>query len=972
MRFRVLGPMEFFDSAEWRPIGAAKWRTLLALLLIDADRVVSGDRLAAEMWADSPPKTVDNQIHGYVSRLRRLFGPGQEHLLVTQAPGYRLRVGPEESDLGQFVTLADRGRSALRAGGLDAAARDLDAALGLWRGTAFEDVPTTPSVQAAVARLADARMDATEDLTEVRLLRGEHGAVVTELADLVALHPFRERLRQLQMLALYRQDRQADALAAYGELRTLLAEELGVDPSQHVRQLYEQILRADPTLLAPVADTEGTVPTNLVLPVHQLPPDVPDFTDRTEPLAAVLETLAARTDSGPPPVAVVVGGPGVGKSSLAVHSAHAANEQFPDGQLYLDLAGTSARPRDPGELLAEILGALGVSGNCVPDDLSARASLYRSLLARRRMLLVLDDAAHTRQVRPLLPSTGSCALLITSRRQVTDLAGARHIELDMLPPEAARQLFTAIVGQQRVAAEAEHADAILRSCGYLPLAIRISGGKLASRTRWPLQVLRERLADESRRLNELRVGELGVRASFDLSLRLLPAEAVRAFAFLGLLGGQPVPAWVLGPLLDRDDADDILDVLLDANLIQITDTDAIGQPRYRLHDLLRTYAVEATDGFPPQSRRAAVERLLAAWLHLAEHAAEHLPPSLFRPTPGTSPRRQLPPDLTRRVAADPLAWFDAERATLRAAVTLAAEWDLDELAWELAAALVPYYDLRSLHHDWRHSHHTALGPNRAADNERGEAVLRSGLAQVQVYRDDFDSARPNLLRSLELYRRLGDKRGEALAAASLATIERVLGDHDQALAHAMNALDLVTATGDRHIEAQLRNGVAVIHLAQQRLDEARARFHEALELSRQLGDVHREAVVLREMSRLHSKRGDAASALEHLGRALTIFDTLHDERCMAYTLLGMGRVHATRQEKAHASKALTRAAELFKQYGDRMEEATCWQLLGELNTEHQDLPTARIYLTHALQIWQTFGADQQATAITAELERLAR
>jgi DNA-binding SARP family transcriptional activator/tetratricopeptide (TPR) repeat protein len=968
MRFRVLGPMEFLDTTGWRRIGAAKWRTLLAVLLIEADRVVSGDHLAAELWGDSPPKTVENQIHGYVARLRRLLGAGRGQLLVTQAPGYRLRVGPEDSDLGRFTTLADRGRSALRAGDVDAAARDLNDALALWRGDAFEDVPATPTVQATTARLAEARTDATEDLAEVRLLRGEHGAVVAELADLVPRHPFRERLRQLQMLALYRQGRQADALTAYGELRTLLADELGVDPSRDVQQLYEQILRADPALL--VAGTRDAVPAGLVLPVHQLPPDVPDFTDRTEALSTVLETLAARSDSGPPPVAVVVGGPGVGKSSLAVHSAHTANEQFPDGQLYLDLAGTTTRPRDPAELLAEMLAALGVSGRGIPDDLSARASLYRSMLAGRRILLVLDDAAHTGQVRPLLPSTGSCAVVITTRRQVTDLVGARHIELDMLGPAAARELFTAIVGEQRVAAEADDADAILRSCGYLPLAIRISGGKLAGRTRWPLRVMRERLEDESRRLNELRIGELGVRASFDLSLQMLPDVAVEAFAFLGLLGAQPVPAWVLNPLLDRHDADEVLDALLDANLIQVTGTDAIGQPRYRLHDLLRTYAVEATGGYPRDSRRAAVERLLATWLHLAEHASKLLPPSLFRPTPGGAPRRPLRPDLVPRVAADPLAWFDAERATLQGAVALAAEWDMDELAWELAATLVPYYDLRSLHHEWQRSHHIALGPNRGAGNERGEAVLLNGLAQVQVYRDDFDSARPNLQRSLQLYRQIGDKRGEALATASLATIEHVLGDFDQALAHAMNALDLVTVTGDRHIEAQLRNGVAAIHLAQHQLDEAQTRFHEALELSRQLGDIHREAVVLREMSQLHRKRGETAEALEHLRRALTIFDTLHDERCMAYTLLRMGRAHATRQEKAQASTALTRAAELFKRYGDRMEEATCWQLLGELNSEHQDHPAARVYLTHALNIWQMFGAEQQASAITAKLQQL--
>ncbi|EWM10794.1 AfsR/SARP family transcriptional regulator [Kutzneria sp. 744] len=950
MRFRVLGRVELLDDAEWRRIGAAKWRSLLAVLLVERDRVVSNDRIAAELWGERQPRTVDNQIYGYVARLRRLLGPEQ---LVTQSPGYRLHVYAADTDAGQFAVLAGRGRAALRSGDFESAARDLDAALELWRGNPYEDVPVSPMIRAEADRLAEARVDALEDWAEAQLARGEHGAVLARLADFITRHPLRERLRQTQMLALYRQGRQAEAIGVYIELRSLLAEELGVDPGGAVQRLYEQIVRADPAL--------AVRPTTAVSPVHQLPPDIPDFTGRADTLAQVVDAVSSGSEDGPPPVTVLVGGPGVGKSSLAVHAAHAVRPRFADGQLYLDLGGTSVRPRDPAMLLAEVLGALGVRGEWVPDDLNARAALYRSLLARRRMLLVLDDAADAGQVRPLLPPNGNCAVLITTRRSVADLPGARHLELDVFAAAEARDLFTAIVGARRVEAEPEHAEAILRACGYLPLAIRISGGKLAGRAKWPLRALRERLDDESQRLDELRVGESGVRASFELSLRSLPDDAARGFALLGLSCARSVPAWVLGPLLGRARADDVMDVLLDASLVQVVDTDVTGQLRYQLPSLLRAYAVEVAGGYSLEDRRAAVVRLLGAWLYVAEKAAESLPPSLFRPTPGSSVRVKAPVDVGR----DPLGWFEAERATALDAVALAAEWGLDELAWELAAAMVSYYDLRSLHQEWLRGHEIALGAVRKAGNLKGEAVLLTELAQVQIYRDQFDTAVPTLHRALELYRGLGDRRGEALATGALATIERFRGRHADALDHARQALELVIAAGDRHIEAQLRNGIAVIHLAQGSAAEAETWFESALQLSRQTGDVHREAVVLREMSQLSPDR-----ALERLRAAHDMFEQLGDDRCLAYTLLRMGQVYAALRDGFQTAVVLTRAATWFQRDGDRMGEASCWQLLGELDIGYENRAAARLHLGRALALWQTFGAEEPALSVRARLEEL--
>jgi DNA-binding SARP family transcriptional activator len=969
MRLRVLGPLEFHDGNEWRGVSASKWRALLAVLVIEADRVVSLDRIAVELWGDAQPKTVDNQIHGYVARLRRLLSDGRGHLLVTQSPGYRLLIGPDDNDIGRFVALVEQGRSALRDGAVDQATSNLAEALALWRGSAFQDVPATPLVQAETQRLNELRASAWEDFAEARLLRGEHAAVAAELAELIAEEPLRERARELQMLALYRNGRQAEALAVYSDVRRLLADQLGVDPSLSLQRLHGQILGADPALTP--ADTQDP-PSGTALPVHQLPPDVPDFAGRAEPLGIVTEVLAGRVTNGPPPIVVVTGAPGVGKSSLAVHAAHGLRADFPDGQLYMDLAGTSTAPRDPTVVLGEALRALGVIDRWIPEGLDARASLYRSLLAHRRMLLVLDDAANSGQVRPLLPPSDTCAVVITSRLMANDLVGARLVDLDVLESSEARQLLVGIVGAERVDAEPDQAEAILRFCGYLPLAIRICGGRLAGRTSWPLRVLRERLDDESRRLNELRVGELGVRASFDLSLHSLPVMAVQAFSFLGLLGAQTVPGWVLGPLLDRQDTDEVLDLLVDANLVRLAGTDAIGQPRYRLHDLLRTYAVEAAETVAPRVRTAALSRLLSAWLHLVEEASGSLPPSLFQPPRGTSPRYSELPPQTHRLLADPTAWFDAERVSLLNAVSLATEWKLDELAWELAATMVPHYDLRSMHEDWHLSHHMALRVVRDTGNRRGEATLRVALAQVQIYRDLFDEAGDNLRRARQLCREIGDRRGEALASSGFGTIERVLGRHVKARVHVERALELAIASGDRALEAQLRCSVAMINLAEGRTDLARVLFDQAVGLARRLGDAHREAVILRKMSQLHRELGDAEGALACLDRARTIFEDLDDERCTAYTLMNMGPIYAERRDRTQTTAALTGAAALFERDGDRLNEATCWQVLGELHATQDDPATARLHLTRALRLCQSFDAEEQMSEIRTRLHQLER
>ena len=964
--FGVLGPVVVWREAAELPIGTAKHRRLLTILLLHNNERVSRARIIEAMWPAGPPASADNLVQKYVGELRRAVDPTGE-LVISAQGGYRIRIDPADLDVQVFGQRLDRARRARTRGEPDQAAAELAAALELWRGEPFEGLDVDRAATERM-RLGEQRSTAMEDLAEVRLSDGGHDAVAAELAQLTASHPLRERAHALHMLALYRQGRPAEALTVYTQVRQLLADELGVDPDPALRRLYEQILRADPALGRPIALVLGqaTGPS----PVSQLPSDLADFIGRADHIDTLVAALSGAAPDRPPAVISIVGSPGVGKSSLAVHVAHAVRASFPDGQLYLELAGTSEDPREPTDVLAEVLRVLDVTGAAVPETLHERAALYRSLLAHRRMLIVLDDAAHAGQVRQLLPATGGCAVVVTSRNLLSDLPNSRHVDLDVFTPDEAGQLLAATVGADRVAREPDQAAAILESCGHLPLAIRIAGAKLVGRRAWSLRVLRERL-DERRRLDELRIGELGVRASFDLSMRQLPEAAARALCLLALQGPQTWPGWVVAPLLHRPVADDVLDLLVDSSLVRLVGADALGQPRYRLHDLLRAYAGEAADAISRSERTEAIGRLLGAWLELLGRAVDRLPPSLFRPVPGRSPRLPLPPALTERLLVDPRGWLDAEREGLLNAVRLAAEWEMDEQAWELATAAVPYYDLHCRYEEWRRGHLLALRAVRAAGNRRGEAALLRGTGQVNVYRDAYDQATEDFTALWRLSQEIDDQRGTALGIAGLATVARVQGRYAEALDLGMRALDIVVREADRQVEAQVRNGIASIHLAMGQEDKAALWFGDALALALTLGDTHREAVVLRQLSTLHMRRGDPAQALTCLYSALRTFTELGDERCCGYTLLVLGRVFADQGDRLRGRSTLARAAELFGRTGDRWNEAECWQLLGQLDAGNGDDSDAREYLLRAQRLWRSVGATTRADGTTKILHSLA-
>ncbi|MFB9909526.1 AfsR/SARP family transcriptional regulator [Allokutzneria oryzae] len=960
MSFRVLGPLEVAAGGRVLSLGGAKPRMLLGSLLLNPNRLVSTDLLVEVLWPHSPPRSAVANLRTYVSTLRsglRGDGDGHEDRIRALTSGYSLHVEPEELDLLRFDQLVEQAQRERATGRPERALELLRQAGSLWRGRPLEGLPASPGWQAALGRLAERRLAATEERLAMQIATGEYTNAIAELHGLLDEHPFREELWRQLMLALHGCGRRAEALHAYTVVRGRLADELGVEPGPELRHVHRLVLSGER------AEEPSSVSVIEPRQVCQLPPDTPDFTGRAPQLSEVLGVLA---EPGRMPVAIVVGAPGIGKTTLATHAAHKARTRFPDGQLHVDLGGTSRAPRDPGTVLAEFLRALGVPGAAVPEGTHERAARFRSMLADRRMLVVLDDAANAAQVRPLLPATAGCAVLVTSRSRIAELPGAHQVELGVFTPAEAVTLLGSIAGQERVAGDDESADRLLRACGHLPLAIRIAGAKLAGRQGWPLRVLADRLDDESRRLNELRLGELGVRASMDLSYRGLDPQAARAMRLLGLLEGPSQPGWVVGALLGTEDYDDALDALVDANLLRLAGVDCAGQPRYAMADLLRVYAREMLRADPAAEREAAVERVAGGWLTLAERACAHLPTSIFAPATGAAPRWSPEAAVLRLVTADPVGWLTAETQALVAAV----EHGPRGAAQELAACLVPWFDLRSHFDEWRRTHEAALAGALEDHDRWGEAVLLRGLGQLALYQDRYPEAVEQFQRSRGLFDSVGDEHGAAIAVSGLAAVDRVLGRTEEARRNCTAALRMFVNAGDRHGEAYARNVLGVIHLAEGKHAAALGEFSSALRLSRALADRHREAHVLHELGRLHFTLGRTSAAVAETERALGIFEAIGDTQGEVYARQQLGDMHAQLGDEARAAALLRTALEGHRRIGDRRGEASTAQALGELHQAAGRLDPARTHLALARQLWRELGAEEQASELSTTLAAL--
>ncbi|WP_328614120.1 tetratricopeptide repeat protein [Amycolatopsis sp. NBC_00355] len=943
LTIRVLGPLEVTAGGRVIALGGPKPRLLLAALALQPNVVVSTDVLVEVLWPDSAPRSAAANIRTYVHSLRRRFAeidPELGERISSRASGYLLTASPDELDHLSFTASAGEAREMLDRGDAESALELLDRADARWRGEVLEGLPHDHSWGATVARLAELRLSVQEQRLRARIDLGRTGEAVAELRGLVTEHPLREELWGQLIVALRAAGRTADAVEAYESAQRVLREELGAEPGARLREL-----RA--TLVVPES-VPATRPAD-VAPVCQLPLDLPDFTGRDDVLREVVALMRERAGSGAPAVIVLSGAPGVGKSAVAIRVAHAAREDFPDGQLHVDLAGTSSSPRAPMGVLAELLHALGIPDAGLPRELAERAALLRSRLAGRRMCVVLDDAGSAAQVRPLLPGAGACAVLVTSRLRLPGLAGAKPVDVDLLPEAEGARLLEGIVGAERVAAEPESAAAILRQCGHLPLAIRVAGAKLTHRPGWTLRLLADRLRDERRRLDELRVGDLAVRASVTLSYDLLPMSAATAFRGLGLLGPVQFPAWTVAAVLGRREADDVLDVLVDGHLVELVGSDSAGQPRYRLHDLLRVYAVELAEQSDAAKTRAGLRRVLEGYLALALEAARRMPLHFFGMyCDDELPRPQLPADVLPDETA---AWFAAERHTSVAAVSLAAEHGFDDLAWQLASALTPYFDLRGHQDDWHSTHILALASARRTGSLRAEAIVQRNLGQYLLYQDEYAQSRMAFDESKALFERVGDAQGVGIALTGLATILRIEGEDDRALDHCHEALKLFAEADDPHGEAVARIGAGAVWMSRGCYAAAKRWFTDALELSAAIGDRHREAHAFKRLGLLYQHQGNLAAAREHVDQAIALFTELGDDHCVGYANQNLGELCLHSGDFAHAQLLLVNSLSVHRRNGDRRSEAEVSQLLGELHRALSQPERSREYSERALAIW---------------------
>ncbi|MGH8932741.1 MAG: tetratricopeptide repeat protein [Egibacteraceae bacterium] len=908
MEIRVLGPLEIADGDRQVLLGPQQ-AVVLAALLLEEGRVVPRSRLIDLLWGDETQVSAGTTLRSHVLNLRRLLEPGrkvgeQPKVLlasgVGDVAGYALRVLPEQVDANRFQRLLEEGRAALMVDDPLTAVARLRAGLALWRGPALAGVADRPFALHEVARLEGLRRAALQARIQADLTLGHHAEVVGELEGLVAQHPDDEGLRRYLALALYRSQRPEEAARVCQEGLELL-HEYGLD-SAALQVLQRDILHQAPEL-------EWAPPGSLH--PFQLPPDISEFTGRRSELAALRARLGSTRET--PYQAVVIsaidGKPGIGKSALALHAAHELAPQFPDGVLYVNLRGAERQRLAPMQALGQFLRALGIAGEKVPAEAEAASGLYRTLLAGKRMLIVLDNAADADQVRPLLPSSPGCAVIVTSRAPLADLEGGAPLSLRLLDEDEAVALLARLGGRRRVDAEPAEALAVARHCGLLPLALRIAGARLRARPSWPVAALARRLADERRRLGELRVGELGVRASFQLSYGGLDAAEARAFRLLGLLEGSDATAGVAAALTRSTvpEIEAILERLVDAQLLETPSPD-----RYRFHDLLRLFARERAEAEDDACERAAaVERALRWYLATTEQANAQLRPAVLRASEDDQredEQREIDPFPNRGAALD---WLESERANLVAAAQQAAALApaaVASVAWRLSDSLLRFFFLQKHWADWQKVGEVGVQAAQRSGNRAGEAGPRNSLGMICFEQRRFDEAIAYYEESLAISREVGDRARESMVLTNLGNVRVEQGRFAEAIGFFEQSLALNRELQDRIGEGYVLNELGIVHHSQERFEHALTYYHRALRIWREVGDPSNEGIALNNLGDTHREQQRFEEARAHYEQALAIFRELGARHAEGQVLWGLGlaveAVHGTPAARPYWAEAL--------------------------------------------------------------------
>ncbi|MEN3307128.1 MAG: hypothetical protein V7603_3330 [Micromonosporaceae bacterium] len=920
MEFRILGSLQVVTEDGRQLRFGPRQTKVLAVLLLSAGRVLSVHDLIDAVWEGDPPATARRQIQNCVWILRK-------HLaILSEGPGYRILVGGGQLDAQLFEDLLAEARASAAGGQATRAAGQLTAALRLWRGPALAG-SSGRAIEIGAARLNERRLSVTEQRIELELQLGHHRDLIAELTELIAHHPLRERLVGHLMLALNASGRQADALAAYQQLRTRLVNELGIDPGAEVQQLHGAILRNEAVVRR--VDVVGAP----VVP-RQLPAPARHFVGRSTPLQELTDLVKRATSAGGTVVITAVDGTaGIGKTTLAVHWAHQVAGSFPDGQLYVNLRGfdPSGSPMTPAEAVRGFLNAFEVEPHRIPAGVDAQAALFRSMLSGRRMLVVLDNARDASQVRPLLPGSPGCFVVVTSRNRLSGLVaadGAHPLTLDLLSASEATELLIHLLGGARVTAEPEAIDEIITRCARLPLALAIVAARAASHSTFPLTTLVAELRDAHGDLDAFDGGDpaTDVRTVFSWSYQAVSTTAARLFRLLGLHPGPditaPAAASLAGVPLKRARA-----ALTELSRAHLVAEDTPG--RFGFHDLLRIFAMELARARDPDiERRTALHRMLDHYLHTAHTADRLLYPYRDPITVAPVQAGVTPEDLSDGGQA--LAWFVAEHPALLAIVEQAAKLGFDTHAWQLAWTLLDFFDRRGYWYDRATAQHVALDAARRLADPAKLAYTCRGLGHTYTRLGQYDAAEIHLRHAFDLYGETGDRVGQAHSHRNLSFVFEQRGRHQEALHSAGQALDLYRAAGERGGQAKALNAVGW----------------------------------------LHAKLGDHGLALPYCQQALTLHQELGDRDGEAETWDSVGYVHHHLRQHRQAITCYQHAIDLYRDLGDRYDEAATIAFhLADTQNAAGDPDAARDSLRHALTIFDELN-HPDAGQIRAKLHHL--
>ncbi len=881
MQIKLLGPLAVHDAGGRPvPVTSAKQRVVLAALALQAGRVVSVDHLVDCLWDRNPPSTARDTVRSHVMRLRKVLP--DPAVLVTRAPGYLLAVDPAAVDVNRIPACQPRTAAEPRR-----AAAVLREALELWRGSPLADIDSTVLRARHVRALEDVWTRLTEARIDAELADGAPADLVGELRTLVASHPLEERFHGQLMLALESTGQRAEALRAYRDAHRVLVEELGIEPGDELRRIHQRLLGAG----RPRDTDVPPRPAPALLPL-----DANGFVGRERELSGLDAVLVSAGSQPTATVLVVVSGTaGIGKTTLAVHWAHRVRDRFPDGQLYVNMRGSDhdRPPMSPAEATRIFLEVLGVEPERIPVSAEARTGLYRSLLAGRALLIVLDNASDPEQVRPLLPGPPGCVVLVTSRNTMSGLVtseAARPVPLDLMSEAEALAVLDRRLGRERTDAERDAVREIIARAAGLPLALAVVAARAATRPGFPLAAL----ARELRELDAFDAGDPAtrLRAVLRSSYQALPPVPARLFRLLGAVTSPDVSTHAAASLagLPIGETRRAITELSDANLV----TEHL-PGRYTWHGLLRAYARELVSTVDGEAERVpAVCRFLDHHLHTAWAAAVAMRPQrdpirLDAPVPGVEPEEISG-------AAEAIAWFTAERAVLMSVVAQAVRSGADGHTWRLATALSDFLARQSHLDDNTALQTAALTAARRLGDVAAQAVVHCAIARCHIAADANDRASDHLRRALDLYRELDDRSGQAHTHGILSWLLERRGLHRPALDHSRRALDLYRALGDRNMQANALNTVGWHHALLGDHRQALRCCREALALLREVGDRVGEAVTWDSLGYAHRQLGERDEAVACYRRSLRLFREAGDLVNEATTLLHLGDTHATAGE----------------------------------------------------------------------------